>query len=276
MLPLAAVFAAQSAFAQCPAPQFVNATNMQIHRTGESFPISVKHPANAKVEFKFEYRNINTKLFGEPNPYQPDTYTKLANIVQSAAVGAESTTAGTITEIQSGFRKAYVRSRCVLGQASNTTPPPSAVSAWSAPLEFIVLDKDSDGIFASVQVNPATFSGDCPVTICADAAIQSYYRTPVNFSWLLSDGKTAPGSALSFNAPLEVKGTDLICFPIGATSSPGWTDPPHSGQIYLVVNGKKAFPMPGAGYQVNCAQKARVKGVKSLQQSNFRTIKKLP
>jgi hypothetical protein len=281
VLPLVLLGAARAAFAQCPMPQFVNTANLKIHQTGEAFPVSVKHAPNAKVEFKFEYRNINTKLFGEPDAYQPDTATKVANIVQSAAIGAESTTGGTITENQSGFWKMYVRSRCYLGEPNKAAPQPTAASDWSAPLEFVVLEKGGDGIVASVRVNPPTFAGDCPVQLCADAAVQSYYRKPVNFSWMLSNGKTAPGGTLTFDSSFQVKETDLICFPVGAGNAPGWTDPPHTGQINLVVNGKTAFPMPQAGYQVNCALKALPAGVKPLQkgmlqQNNFRMRKKVP
>jgi hypothetical protein len=176
----------------------------------------------------------------------------------------------------------YVRSRCYLGEQNKAAPQPTAASDWSAPLEYIVLEKGSDGIVATVRTNPATFSGDCPVTICADAAVQSYYRKPVNFSWLLSDGKAAPGGNLSFSSSLEIKETGLTCFPVGTGSGGSWTDPPHSGQIYLVVNGKKAFPMPQAGYQVNCSPKTlSTKGVKTLpksllQQNNFRMQRKVP
>lgn len=256
------VVASQPVFAQCPVPQLKILDSNKIHYTGEKIHIHVNHAQNVKVEFKFDYRNINVKLFGQPNPYQTDYATKVADVVET-----ETTLDGTITENQSGFWKAYARSRCTLGQPNKMAPQPTAVSDWSAPVEFIYLNQGTDGIFASVKVEPAAFSGMCPVTIFASARIQAYYpNTTVNYSWLLSDGQTAPGGTLTFNSQ-EIKDTGTIGFPVGTNwsggGSSGYKDPPHSGLIYLVVNGKKAFPMPGAGYQVKCTQdsmgKSRIK-----------------
>ncbi len=236
-----------SASAVCPVPQITIASK-HIYFTGDQIYLQVSHAQGVMIDFKFDYKNINTDLFSPDKPYQTDYATKVANLSV-----ADTTTQGTVTENQSGHWKGYARARCTLGQPNKMTPPPTATSDWSSPVEFTVLDKGSNGIFATVRTDTPSYSGSCPKTVVAYAKIQAFLPgTTVNYSWLLSDGQTAPGGKLTFSTPV-IQDTGAIGFVVGGQSAGQYKDPPHSGPIYLVINGQKAaFTMPAASYQVNC------------------------
>lgn len=237
--------------ADCVVPQLTIQGNPRVYYTDDQIYIRATHTKGAYIEFKFEYRSITTDLFGPDKPYQTDYNTKVTDISKQ-----DIFTDGRITEsTTTGHWKGYARAKCMLGEPNPKQPQQTYVTDWSAPIEFVFLDKGSDGIFATVKTDPASYTGACPKTVLAYARIRSFFKNnTVNYSWQLSGGKTSPGGTLSFSTP-GVQDTASIGFPVGVTGSGTYTDPPHSGLIYLIINGKKALPLPGAGYQVNCIEK---------------------
>jgi len=236
---------AGSAFADCPVPQ-LTIVDQHVYYTGDQILLRVNHTQGAMIDFKFDYRNINVHLFGPDLPYQTDNSTKVTNL----SVG-DTLMGGQVVENQSGQWRGYARARCTLGQSNKMTPPPTAMSGWSTPVEFTVLDKGSNGIFASVRTDPASYVGACPKAISAYARIQSHMPgKAVTYSWLVSDRQTAPGGNLTFSSP-GIQDIGPEGFPVGGQSSNQYKDPPHSGAIFLIVNGQKALA-PSATYQVTC------------------------
>ena len=228
------------AFAVCPIPQLTIVSKQNPYRTGSQITLTVNHEKGVTIEFKFESRAIKTnKLFDPDFPYNPDNNTKVTNISEG---GAGTITQGQVVETTSGQWRGYARARCL----------PTIASDWSAPVEFTVLDKGSSGLFGSVRTDPASYTGVCPKTIWAYGRIQSYMGggTKVGYSWLLSDGQTSPGGVLTFSTP-GVQDTNPMGFPVGDKTVCQYKDPPHSGQISLIINDQKAWP-PSASYQVNC------------------------
>ena len=182
--------AVEALSAGCIVPEFIIEGNTRVYSTGEQVYVRAKHSDGATIEFKFEYRNITTNLFGPDKPYQADYVTKVTDLVVQ-----DPYTRGKITENQSGHWKGYARAKCTLGQPDKMKPQPTAVTDWSAPIEFVFLDKGSDGIFASVKTDPASYTGACPKTVWTYAKIRSFYQQgTVNYSWQLSDGRRTPYS----------------------------------------------------------------------------------
>ncbi len=238
---------AGSASADCPMP-LITINDNHVFWTGDQIYLQVNHAKGVTIDFKFEFKNIYVNLFSPDPPYTTDNVTQVANLAVE-----DTWTQGSITENRPGQWRAYARARCTLGQPNNMMPPPTAMSDWSPPVEFTVLIKGSNGIFASVRTDPESYSGACPKTVLAYARIRAFFvpGTTVNYSWLLSDGQTAPGGKLTPSTPV-IQEVGPMGFIVGGQSSGQYKDPPHSGTISLVVNGQMAFPMPAASYQVNC------------------------
>ena len=236
------------AFAVCPIPHLTIVSKQNPYSTGDQITLTVNHEKGVTIEFKFESRAIKTnKLFDPDFPYNPDNNTKVTNI----STGAGTITQGQVVETMSGQWRGYARARCLVGQPDKKKPQQTITSGWSAPVEFTVLDKGSNGLFGSVRTDPASYTGVCPKTITAYGRIQSYMGgTTVNYSWLLSDGQTSPGGVLTFSTP-GIQDTNPMGFVVGGKTFGQYKDPPHSGLISLIINGQKAWP-PSASYQVNC------------------------